>query len=124
METLILEKTKDTPKVILDANNNIFLIEKKSLPEDAMSFYKPIIDWVELYCQSPNSETIFEFKLEYFNTSTTKQFAKLFLTLEKLVPDNNVIIKWYYDKNDLDMKLSGERFNKLLKLDFELIELD
>ena len=123
METLVLEKTKDTPKVILDSKNNIFLIESKSLPEDAMSFYKPIIDWVELYCQSPNKETVFEFKLEYFNTSTTKQFAKLFLTLEKLVPDNNVIIKWYYDKNDLDMKLAGERFDKLLKLDFELIEV-
>ncbi len=123
METLVLEKTKDTPKVILDSKNNIFLIESKSLPEDAMSFYKPIIDWVELYCQSPNKETVFEFKLEYFNTSTTKQFAKLFLTLEKLVPDNKVIIKWYYDKNDLDMKLAGERFDKLLKLDFELIEV-
>ena len=122
METLILEKTKDTPKVVLDSENNIFLIEGKSLPEDAMSFYKPIIDWVDLYCQSPNKKTIFEFKLEYFNTSTTKQFAKLFLILEKLIPQKEVIIKWYYDKNDLDMKLSGERFNKLLKISFEFFE--
>lgn len=124
METLILEKTKDTPKVILDSEKNIFLIESKSLPEDAMSFYKPIIDWIDLYCQSPNEETIFEFKLEYFNTSTTKQFAKLFLTLEKLLPAKKVTINWHYDKNDLDMKLSGERFDKLLKLDFKFFELD
>ncbi len=124
METLILEKTKDTPKVILDSHNNIFLFEYKSLPEDAMSFYKPILNWIELYSESPNKKTVFEFKLEYFNTSTTKQFAKLFLILEKLVPEYDVTIKWYYDKNDLDMKLAGERFNKLLKLNFEFVELN
>lgn len=121
MIALNINKTIDTPTVVLDSDNNNFLFEGKSLPEDAMSFYKPILSWVDLYSQNPNKNTVFEFKLEYFNTSTTKQFAKLFLILERIVPEHNVIIKWYYDINDLDMKLSGERFNKLLKINFELI---
>jgi len=32
--TLIIAETEDTPKVVLDAENGIFEISKRSLPED------------------------------------------------------------------------------------------
>lgn len=123
MNTLIIEPTEDTPKVVLDSDNNIFLISNRSLPENAIIFYKPIFNWLENYMNNVNESTVFTFKLDYFNTSSAKQIIKILLLLEKIAKKGKVQIKWHYQKEDIDMKSSGNRFSKLLELDFELIEL-
>lgn len=38
MDALIIEKTGDTPRIVLDANNNIFEISDRSLPETLTVF--------------------------------------------------------------------------------------
>ena len=70
-----------------------------------------------------NELTVFTFKLDYFNTSSAKQITKILLLLEKIAKKGEVQINWNYQKEDIDMKSSGNRFSKLLELNFELIEL-
>ncbi len=123
MEKLIIEKTSDTPKVILDYDNGKIEISERSLPENAIDFYAPVIDWFNDYSKNPNSDTVVEFKLEYFNTSSAKQIAKILLLLQKLAENNNVLIKWYYSSSDSDMHSSGIRYSKLVKVNFEFIEI-
>ena len=123
MDSLIIQETQDTPEVNLNMQEGTFYLKSRSLPEDAMGFYQSLIDWLKEYAKTPNEETVFEFKLEYFNTSSAKQIAKIFLILESISENNKVLIKWNYNKVDLDMKLSGERFSKLLKLNFQFIEV-
>ena len=122
MENLIIEKTSDTPSVYLDSSEKIEISER-SLPENAIDFYSPIIDWFNEYAKNPNKETIVNFKLEYFNTSSAKQIAKILLILQKLAENSNVLIKWYYSANDSDMHSSGIRYSKLVKVNFEFIEI-
>jgi hypothetical protein len=124
MEVINIEKTKDTPKIILDKDNSIFEISERSLPENAIDFYKPVIDWFTEYSKNPNHETVVNFKLEYFNTASAKQIAKILLLLQNIAKNNNVLIKWHYQKDDLDMKASGVRYSKLVKVNFEFIEED
>ncbi len=123
MDKLIIEKTSDTPKVVLDCAENIIEISERSLPENAIDFYSPIINWYNEYSKNPNEETIVNFKLEYFNTSSAKQIAKILLILQKLAENNKVLIKWFYSSNDSDMHSSGIRYSKLVKLNFEFIEI-
>ena len=123
MDKLIIEKTSDTPSVILDYDAGKIEISERSLPENAIDFYSPIIDWFNNYSNNPNNETIVDFKLEYFNTSSAKQIAKILLVLQKLAENNNVLIKWYYSVNDSDMHSSGIRYSKLVKVKFEFIEI-
>ncbi len=124
MNALFLHKSDDTPEVKLDPVNNIFEISSRSLPENAIEFYAPIIKWLQDYCQHPNVSTItFNFKLEYFNTASAKQIAKILLILEKLSSKLDVLIKWYYDPIDTDMLQSGKRYSKLIKINFDFIEL-
>ena len=47
METIKILGTDDTPNVILDANNEIFEISGRSLPEDVSAFYEPILSWLD-----------------------------------------------------------------------------
>ena len=124
MEALRIEATEETPEVILDADNNIFSISGRSLPEDSISFYEPIFAWLQQFGEEVENDVAFEFFMEYYNTSSAKQLAKVFLLLEKMSDKAYVQIIWKYRKSDPDMMSSGMRFSKLLSLDFEIKEVD
>ncbi|MBI5539605.1 MAG: DUF1987 domain-containing protein [Bacteroidia bacterium] len=122
LEALIIEPKEDTPKVVLDATNKVFQISSRSLPENAIGFYEPVLKWLNDYSESPLDITVFDFTLEYFNTASAKQIAKILLVLEKIAKKQNVAINWHYKKEDSDMLSSGTRFSKLIDLNFSFIE--
>jgi len=122
MKALLIQATADTPKVHLDKSNNFFEISGLSLPEDAIEFYKPIMNWLEDYSTDSNAETIFNLKLEYFNTASSKQIIQLLLFLEKLNVKSKVKIRWHYKDIDEDMHDLGEEYAEIIKVKFELIE--
>ncbi len=122
MKALEIQATADTPKVVLDKDKNYFEISGLSLPEDAIEFYKPIMAWLEEYAESPNPETTFNLKLEYFNTASSKQIIQLLLFLEKLNSKTKVKIRWHYKDIDEDMHDLGEEYSEIIKVDFDLVE--
>lgn len=123
MDALIIEKTGDTPKIVLDSTNNVFEISERSLPENANGFYEPVFQWLNEYTANPNPTTRFVFALEYFNTSSAKQIAKILLMLEKLSKSSDVSISWQFKKEDNDMMAAGERYSKLLNMKFDLVSV-
>lgn len=123
MDILKIEKTSDTPNVTFDSENNIFEFSYRSLPENAIEFYNPILDWIEEYSKNPNELTSVNFKLEYFNTASAKQIAKVLLKLFEISKTAKVKINWYYDNDDTDMLASGQRYSKLINLEFEFIKI-
>lgn len=116
MEIINLEGTEDTPKIILDKGNGIFEISGRSLPEDSAEFYQPVLDWIEEYQASPNEKTDFVFKLEYFNTASSKLILDVLSNLEDI---DNTTIQWYYHEDDEDMQEAGEEFSELVEIPFE-----
>ena len=124
MEVLHIEGTEDTPEVLLDSGNNTFSISGRSFPENAIEFYEPIFAWLQKYAEEVENDMEFEFCMEYFNTSSSKQIAKIFLLLEKINDNVFVQVIWKYKKEDSDMMASGMRFSKLLNLEFELREVE
>ncbi|MCX7954423.1 MAG: DUF1987 domain-containing protein [Bacteroidales bacterium] len=123
MKALYIEATEDTPYVKLDKEKNIFEIGKRSLPENAIAFYEPVINWLKEYKTAPLSETKFYFKFEYFNTASAKQIAKILLELQEISKIAKVNVCWYFAKDDTDMYASGLRFSKLLNIPFEFHEM-
>ncbi len=116
MEIINLEGTEDTPKIILDKSNGIFEISGRSLPEDSSEFYQPVLDWIKEYSENPLPETIFVFKLEYFNTASSKLILDVLTALEEIP---GAKIHWYFYEDDEDMEEAGEEFSELVDLDFE-----
>jgi hypothetical protein len=116
MQILNLEGTEDTPKIILDKTNGIFEISGRSLPEDSAEFYQPVLDWLDEYKSSPNASTEFVFKLEYFNTASSKLILDLLSQLEEV---KGVTVNWYYHEDDEDMQEAGEEFSELVEVPFE-----
>lgn len=120
MPVLFIEATKDTPRILFDAQKNQFEISEKSLPEDAIGFFQPVFDWLNQYIDNPNEKSTFVFFLEYFSTSTAKQLTKIFYLLEKLSEKSNVNIIWKYKSADVDMHNAGLRYQKMLRVNFEI----
>ncbi|MCQ2608466.1 MAG: DUF1987 domain-containing protein [Bacteroidales bacterium] len=123
MENYFIEETEDTPRIEFSAESHVFTISGRSLPENAIDFYAPVLEWVDKTLDENERESFtFEIKIEYFNTSSSKQLAKLFLTIEKYFEKHDILIKWFYEKEDLDMLMSGNQYSKFLKLNFKFIE--
>jgi hypothetical protein len=110
MQILSIEKSEDTPKIMLNKEKGIFEISGRSIPEDATAFYKPILEWIEEYKKSPNATTNFTFKFEYLNTSSSKLIQEILSAIEG---EEGVTVIWYYKTGDDDMKEVGEDFSSL-----------
>ena len=121
MEALIIEETDETPKIVLDAANNIFEFFGKSLPEDVTTFYGPVLDWLDEYGQSTNPKTVVDIKLVYFNTASSKLILDILFKLEEIHDEgNDLSIVWHYQEDDEDMEEAGEEYADLVEMPFEL----
>ncbi|MCB8963874.1 MAG: DUF1987 domain-containing protein [Bacteroidales bacterium] len=122
METIKIMGTDDTPTVILDAENEIFEISGRSLPEDVTAFYDPILGWLDEYASSPNKKTVFTFKLVYFNTASSKLLLDILMKLEQMHESgNDILIRWYYPEDDEDMQEAGEEYADIVDVPFEQV---
>jgi hypothetical protein len=125
MDPLKLNGTETTIGVLLDKANGIFEFSGKSRPENVIGFFEPIFTWIESYELEPNPETVFSFKLDYYNSSSAKVLLRLLVRLEDmLVRGHDVKIHWYYRNSDEDMRESGEDYATLVSVPFEFIELN
>ena len=123
MENFKIAETEDTPNIDFNAESRVFTISGRSLPENAIEFYAPVLEWVDnTLDEAEPTSFVFEIKIEYFNTSSSKQLAKFFLLIEKYVEKHKININWFYEKEDLDMLMSGNQYSKFLNLNFTFIE--
>ncbi|MBO7438501.1 MAG: DUF1987 domain-containing protein [Bacteroidales bacterium] len=122
MSVIKIQGTDDTPTVTLDKENNIFEISGRSLPEDVVVFYKPILEWLDEYKNDPLDLTVFNFKLEYFNTASSKLLLDVLLKLEDINNDGHeVLVKWHYPDDDEDMEEAGEEYSDIVDVPFEQV---
>ena len=111
MENLILEETKYTPKIVLDAQKGIVELSGKSYPENTFEFYKPMMDWLENYFDgNAKDKTVVNMEIIYFNSSSSKLFFDLFDLLDEAKSDNQLEINWIYDKENESALEAGEDF--------------
>lgn len=125
MEPIHIPGTQKTPTVNFDSANGILEIKGRSIPENSIEFYKPLVDWLDDYAKSPLSTTQVNIQLEYFNTSSSKCILDVFKKLEAVHKgENKVKVKWHYEEDDEDMLEAGEDYQSILKIDFEMIEME
>lgn len=114
--------TDDTPSITLDAQSGTFELAGRSMPEDVTSFYSPILEWIDKYSQEPNEHTVFNFKLTYFNTASSKLILDILVKLEEIKENGHeLLVHWFYPDIDEDMKEAGEEYAEMIEIPFELI---
>lgn len=125
MGKISIDGTSKTPTVYFDAEEGVMELKGRSIPENSIEFYKPIVESLDEYSKSPKSKTDVNIQLEYFNTSSSKCILDLFKKLESIHKGGNeVIINWHYEEDDEDMLEAGEDYQAIIKVPFKMIEVE
>ena len=122
MKKYFIEGSQKTPIIDLDAGG-ILKIGGRSIHEDPDKFFRPVVNWVDEYCdQNKEGHTIVEIELEYFNSGSAKFILSILQTLtKKIKPLDNLTINWHYEEGDDDILERGEYYSSLLNKDFVFI---
>ena len=125
MEALIINKTDDTPAIHLDKASGTFQFSGKSLPEDVTTFYAPVFKWLDEYGSAANPESVFIFKMTYFNTASSKIILDILMRLENLHNDGKtkVTVEWHHDEDDEDMQEAGEEYSEIVEVPFKFVAI-
>ncbi len=122
MEILKIESTEDSPQIVLDRESNILEISGRSLPEDVNTFYEPMMSWIEEYAKDPLDVTVFNFKLTYFNTASSKIILDILTQFEEMIEEGHeVMVRWHYPEEDEDMMEAGEEYSEMVDVPFEMV---
>lgn len=122
MDGYYLGATHKTPELNFDFSSGVFEISGRSIPENSIEFYKPLLKCLDEYVKDPKEKTHLKIILEYFNTSSSKCLVEIFRRMEKLHKDGlNLRIDWYYEKEDEDILESGQDFKEIMKLPIEMV---
>jgi hypothetical protein len=125
MADLKLEGSPKTPTIEFNSESGYLLIRGRSIPENSIEFYKSLIEALEAYNNSPQSNTKVDIQLEYFNTSSSKCILDVFKKLEAINAGNSeVVINWYYEEDDEDMLEAGEDYQAIINIPFKMIEVE
>jgi hypothetical protein len=123
MEKLEIAPTKSTLGITFDPDNHHLQFSGHSYPSNPITFFQPLIDWVENYLLFNEKENItLDFRITYFNTSSSAfiyRILELFNAIQ--LKHNNVKIIWHYMNDDDDSLESWKGIIADLDLTFELV---
>lgn len=121
MNVLKIRPTRDTPAIYFDPNKGIFKMFGRSLPENSLKFWTPLLKQIEDGIQTTKLDI--RVKMEYYNTSSSKCVFDLFRVFKSFESKGiELSIRWYYDEYDEDMLEAGEDYKELLNLPIKFIE--
>ncbi|MCF0191439.1 MAG: DUF1987 domain-containing protein [Marinilabiliaceae bacterium] len=124
MDTITIDESSKTPYIFMDPEKGLIEIKGRSIPENSIEFYKPLIDVLTEYAEHEMRKTTVKIQLEYFNTSSSKCILDIFKRLEVMYRKGWTIeIFWYYDEDDEDMYESGEDYQSILTCPISLVEI-
>ena len=124
MEKFTLDGTPKTPTIHFDLGSGVLEIKGRSIPENSIEFYKPLVDNLEKYGLNPKPSTTVNVQLEYFNTSSSKCILDVFKKLEAIHKGgSSVTINWHYEEDDEDMLEAGEDYQAIISVPFKMVQV-
>jgi len=123
MQEINIKKTQTTPSVVFYAENKTLVIEGRLIPENAETLFLPINNWIEGYFLEENSELKVVFRLNYYNTSSSKRIVNLLKKLDLYFSKGKKIeATWEYEEDDDDCLNDGEDYKKIVSFPLTLVE--
>jgi hypothetical protein len=132
MQKIHIQQTSNTPEINFSPDENIFLIRGVSSPEDVRALYYPVIEWLNIFVNdildgeykrfNTDNPINLHIDLTYFNSSSAKFLYDILAEFKRISQDTcPVIINWYHDIEDIDMKDAGNDISTLVEMEFRYI---
>ncbi|PKP05238.1 MAG: nuclear pore complex subunit [Bacteroidetes bacterium HGW-Bacteroidetes-6] len=124
MTDISITKSEKSPEIKTDFANGMISIAGRSIPENSIGFYQPLLAALSEYVQQPTTTTELHIHLDYFNTSSSKCLLDLLRQLPKAIENGSATkVIWKVDEGDEDMMEAGEDYAAIVKVPFEFIEI-
>lgn len=121
LENLKIEGTQNRPEVDFNARTGRLYMHGRSILENTVKFYDPLLAWIDSYVDEPASKTELHLNMDYFNTSSSKCILSIIEKLDELYNGGQEVdVFWYY--NDEDMGDLGMDYKHLVELPFHLVD--
>lgn len=119
-----IKPTVKTPAILFDPDEGFIEISGRSIPENAVEVYHPLVEeWLDEYLSDPSAPVNLNINLEYYNTSSSMWLLRMFKKLEAVHKNhNNVSVNWYYE--DEDMLESGNDYQEIISIPFKMIQTE
>jgi len=116
MGKVTIDKTVDTPAVEMDPKG-VMKLEGRAMPENPINFFKQLYEWAGSFA---GNKLNIDFKLEYFNTASSKCLMDLLQAVQGNPMVKKVHVNWHYEEGDDDTFEAGEVYKDAFKdFDFE-----
>lgn len=120
---VLLEKTTDTP--LIHFAPGMLVIEGRSITEDILGFWNPLLAWTARYIEEPEKHTMVEIGLEYTNSSSNKFINEILRMLSSLKTKGlDVEVIWKYEEDDESILQLGRDLESLCGIKFAFKEID
>lgn len=114
MEKLFVKGNSKFPTLDFNPIDGKFEIWGRSLPENTIDFYAPVLDWLDKYKNEAKEKTIINVSLEYFNTSSSKLILDIFRKFKEIHDSGkSVEVNWFYEEDDPDLEDQGLIFKEI-----------
>jgi len=121
MTDLIIKPTDKSLSV--DTSFGILNFTGRSILTDPKIFFDPINNWVLKYLRNPADETVVTIKLEYIDTASTQSLYQILRQLNGVrKKDLVLIVNWYVEDEDPEMKELGEMIEQRLGIEFQYLD--
>jgi hypothetical protein len=126
MESFVRERTKSTPWINFDPNQNFLEIKGESYPENSAKFYSPMLEWLEEFLRQATQNVQVDIELVYFNSSSSKILMNFFDLLEDTAQRGiQISVTWKYNEdNDIALECGEEFQEDLEHVAFDLVQVD
>ncbi len=92
------------PTVHFNAETGNCEISGESYLDDTAEFYEPIINWITEYIEKVNKPLRFNFKLDYFNSSSYKRLYEILMILKDYESTGGqVSVNWYFSEGEHEL---------------------
>ena len=120
------QKTTSTPYILIDEAKSYMKMEGKSFPEKAGEFFNDVNTWLDSYLNTNFGSLVFDFAMEYCNSSTLKVIIDMMLKMdEHSIGDNKIVINWIAPIDDDIAIESGEDIKEdMSNLEFNLVMVE
>ena len=117
------QKTTSTPYILVDEAKGYMKMEGKSFPEKAAEFFNEVNTWLDGHLEIDFDNLVFDFAMEYYNSSTLKIIMDMMLKMDRYsVGDNKITINWIAaDDDDIAIESGEDIKEDMNNLEFNII---
>lgn len=122
MKKIRIKQTTDSPSLLIDGEVGLIRIAGKAIAHDPDKVYQNLEKEIAEYCLDPHLISTVNIRLINLSSSASKWLYHLLKEIEKINDKaTHFTVNWLYDKDNESMLETGEDFQQIIDLPFNLI---